>query len=87
MKEASGELSMTAVAVVAITAVGGIFMAFVWPSLKGAMISKTNCQSAFNWGACGKADGSNAGTKVCTGYYDKDGKPVTEGVSLSCDCS
>ena len=39
MKEASGELSMTAVAVVAIAAVGGIFMAFVWPQLKGSMIA------------------------------------------------
>ena len=78
MKEASGELSMTAIAVVAIAAVGTVFVTFVWPSLKGAMVAKTNCQSAYNCGAC------TNNTKTCTGYYDENGK--TKSGNLQCDC-
>ena len=85
MKEASGELSMTAVSIVAIAAVGGIFMAFVWPSLKGAMIAKTRCQSAYNCSACTGATNGKSGTKTCTGYYDENGNAKT-GTSFTCDC-
>jgi len=84
MKEASGELSMTAVAIVAIAAVGGIFMAFVWPNLKGSLQAKTRCQSAFNCSACSSKTGD--GVKTCSGYYDENGDAVTEGVSLQCSC-
>ena len=86
MKEASGELSMTAVAVVAIAAVGGIFMAFVWPQLKGSMIAKTKCQSAYNCTACTGAAAGKAGTKTCKGYYDADGKSKTDAAGFTCDC-
>lgn len=34
MKEASGELSMTAVAVVAIAAIGVVFTTLIWPAIK-----------------------------------------------------
>jgi len=86
MKEASGELSMTAIAVVAIAAVGGIFMAFVWPQLKGTMIAKTRCQAAFNCGACNGASKNKGGTKKCTGYYDENGNTKTISGGFTCDC-
>ena len=86
MKEASGELSMTAVAVVAIAAVGGIFMAFVRPQLKGSMIAKTKCQSAYNCTACTGAEKGKAGTKTCTGYYDENGASKTDAAGFTCDC-
>ena len=34
MKEATGELNMTVVTVVAIAAVGAFFYAFIWPGIK-----------------------------------------------------
>ena len=42
MKEATGELNMTVVTVVAIAAVGAFFYAFVWPSIKTS-IAKSTC--------------------------------------------
>lgn len=86
MKEASGELSMTAVAVVAIAAVGGIFMAFVWPQLKGSMMAKTKCQSAYNCSACAGAANGKAGTKTCYGYYDENGNSQNATTGFTCDC-
>lgn len=41
MKEASGELSMTAVAVVAIAAVGVLFSTVVWPLLQKQIVQRT----------------------------------------------
>lgn len=79
MKEATGELSMTAIVVVAIVAVGGLFTAFVWPQLKGSMINRTRCTSAYGCGAC------NNGKMTCDGYSDENGDAVDN--SLSCSCS
>lgn len=83
MKEASGELSMTAVAIVAIAAVGGIFMAFVWPNLKGSLQAKTQCQSAFDCGNCSSTTGD--GFKTCNGYYDQNGDAQMN-KKLKCSC-
>ncbi len=44
MKEATGELNMTVVTVVAIAAVGAFFYAFVWPSIQ-ASIKKNTCEA------------------------------------------
>lgn len=85
MKEASGELSMTAVAIIAIVAVGGIFTAFVWPSLRASLTNRTRCQTAFNCTACTVADGKETGTKTCSGYYDESG--VAKTGDLTCECS
>lgn len=41
MKEATGELNMTVVTVVAIAAVGAFFYAFVWPSIQRSIKSNT----------------------------------------------
>lgn len=41
MKEATGELNMTVVTVVAIAAVAAFFYAFVWPSIQTSIKSNT----------------------------------------------
>ena len=46
MKEATGELNMTVVTVVAIAAIGAFFYAFVWPAIKNSIISSTLCADA-----------------------------------------
>ena len=75
MKEASGELSMTAVAVVAIAAVGVLFTTLIWPSIKTAIQKQTFCSQAFNCKA------NNDGTVTCD-YYDASG---TKQSGLVCD--
>ena len=41
MKEASGELNMTVVTIVAIAAVGALFYVFVWPMIQASIVSQT----------------------------------------------
>ena len=48
MKEASGELSMTAVAVVAIAAIGVVFTTLIWPAIKENITRSTYCTQAFD---------------------------------------
>ena len=43
MKEATGELNMTVVTVVAIAAIGAFFYAFIWPGIKGSIMSSQVC--------------------------------------------
>jgi hypothetical protein len=52
MKEASGELSMTAVAVVAIAAIGVVFTTLIWPSIKANIQRSTYCSQSFSCGTC-----------------------------------
>ncbi len=47
MKEATGELNMTVITVVAIAAVGAFFYAFVWPAIKTSISKNTNCATAY----------------------------------------
>ncbi|MGN1337260.1 MAG: hypothetical protein ACI4WW_02170 [Candidatus Coprovivens sp.] len=63
MKEATGELNMTVVTVVAIAAVAAFFYAFVWPSIKTSIDSATKCSSAICPDTC------TTGTCECT-YYE-----------------
>jgi len=44
MKEATGELNMTVITVVAIAAVAGIFYAFVWPAIQTS-IKRNTCEA------------------------------------------
>lgn len=59
MKEATGELNMTVVTVVAIAAVAAFFYAFVWPSIKNSIAAST---------ACSQGPGTVAGTQGQDGY-------------------
>ena len=71
MKEATGELNMTVVTVVAIAAVAAFFYAFVWPGIKASIERNTYCANA----TC------NADRTNCS-YYDDKGN-LKDGL----DCS
>lgn len=43
MKEATGELNMTVITVVAIAAVGALFTVFVWPNIQMNLMLSTAC--------------------------------------------
>lgn len=45
MKEATGELNMTVITVVAIAAVGLIFTMFVWPNIQANLMMSTACSN------------------------------------------
>lgn len=47
MKDATGELSMTAIAVVAIAAIGVLFSTLIWPTIKANISRSTHCSQAF----------------------------------------
>ncbi len=60
MKEATGELNMTVITVVAIAAVAAFFYAFLWPAI----------QSGLSRNTCTNSGGTyNGQTKCCT-YAD-----------------
>ncbi len=69
MKEATGELNMTVVTVVAIAAVGAFFYAFVWPAIQANIESSTRCAAAKQ--CVLSADGK---TQMCSYDADGDGK-------------
>ena len=46
MKEATGELNMTVITVVAIAAIAAFFYALVWPAIKANVINSQKCASA-----------------------------------------
>ncbi len=71
MKEATGELNMTVVTVVAIAAVAAFFYAFVWPAIKNNINRQTYCATAF----CTDSERKN-----CT-YIDNEGNNQT----ISCE--
>ncbi len=77
MKEASGELSMTAVAVVAIAAIGVLFTTLIWPNIKNSLQRQQMCTAAY---ACTDCNG-----KTCSCQYDekKDGKWTTQTITCS----
>ena len=64
MKEATGELNMTVVTVVAIAAVAAFFYAFIWPTIKNNLQNTTKCNAA----VC-PTDCTN---DVCTCTYVKE---------------
>ena len=47
MKDATGELSMTAIAVVAIAAIGVVFTQLVWPTIKKNITRSAHCSEAY----------------------------------------
>lgn len=79
MKEATGELNMTVVTVVAIAAVGLLFTAFVWPNIQSNLAINTACSQVDNNGNYKTTDTSIASGKNgyvyckkfnCTAYYN-----------------
>lgn len=72
MKEATGELNMTVITVVAIAAVGAFFYAFVWPRLKSNIENNQKCANAI----CNCANDS-ATTCSCTYVTDTGTETIT----------
>ena len=72
MEEATGELNMTVVTVVAIAAVAAFFYAFLWPGIKARITVSTQCSTAVNCKCTGgtckcnpvKEDGSVDTTEI-----------------------
>ncbi len=73
MKDATGELSMTAVAVVAIAAIALLFRSLIWPQIQATIQRNAYCSQAH---ACT----CNGGTCTCN-YFDENG---TEQFNLKC---
>ncbi len=61
MKEATGELNMTVVTVVAIAAVAAFFYAFIWPGIRNQIQASTYCSMA----------DCNADSTECQAYDDQ----------------
>ncbi len=83
MKEATGELNMTVVTVVAIAAVGAFFYAFVWPTIKNSIIASTNCAAAQCDQATCSTDSKSGATKCTKCYYG----PTFEEGPITCTFS
>ena len=78
MKEASGELSMTAIAVVAIAAVAGIFYTFVWPMIQASIVQNT-CKTMGDGYVASKTSNGTVGAGCFAANEDDAG-----GVSWQC---
>lgn len=78
MKEATGELNMTVVTVVAIAAVGAFFYAFIWPNIKLGLMKNT-CNNVCPGGKATDVSKDTSDTYTCTCsdgsklVVDKDG--------------
>lgn len=70
MKEASGELNLTVVVVMAVAALMAFFYTLIWPMLRNNLSANTKCQAA----VCEKCDTSanpNGCATVTCWYKDK----------------
>ena len=72
MKEATGELNMTVITVVAIVAVGAFFYAIIWPRISNSLSKNTRCSDA----VCTQCD-NRGSDQVCTGCVDSDGEAMS----------
>ncbi len=79
MKEATGELSTTVIAIVAIAAVLAIFTAFLLPSLRASIRARTYCAEAIQ---CSNT--CENGKRTCH-YYEDDMSLSND--TIECDCS
>ena len=77
MKEATGELSTTVIAVVAIAAVLTIFTVWLLPAMRASIRAKTYCSSSVNCTACVN------GQQTCN-YYNDD--MTINATPITCDC-
>jgi hypothetical protein len=68
MKDATGELSMTAIAVVAIAAIAMVFSQLIWPSIRDNITRSAKCSQAYQ---CDCNDGSKKGDLCKCKYYDE----------------
>ena len=88
MKEATGELNMTVVTVVAIAAVAAFFYAFIWPGIKTSIAAQSICANGQNYssGTSGQAGYVNCGVPnggqyTCQYSTEENGSIVTKSVT------
>jgi len=72
MKEATGELNMTVVTVVAIAAVGAFFYLAIWPRIKSSITKSTDCAQA----VCQSCTTDAAGNRTCNQCKNSDGDDI-----------
>ena len=76
MKEATGELNMTVITVVAIAAVGALFTFFVWPNIQQNLLLSTACSQLNSNGNYKSQETTNGNGSVecknfkCTATYN-----------------
>ena len=68
MKEATGELNMTVITVVAIAAVGALFTFFVWPSIQANLMLNTACSQVNSNGNFESPNDSGNGRITCKSW-------------------
>ena len=71
MKEATGELNMTVITVVAVAAIAAFFYAFVWPNLKNNITNAQKCANAICPDTC------QAGKACKCTYINESGQGAT----------
>lgn len=72
MKEATGELNMTVVTLIAVAALGALFYFVVWPMIQRMVVQQTCSTYGPDWvalRASGVADGSSTNTSADTGNW------------------
>jgi len=74
MKDATGELSMTAIAVVAIAAIGVVFSQLVWPAIKKNITRSAHCSESFG---CSTQGGAGAANLMNCWYLNESGTTET----------
>ncbi len=67
MKEATGELNMTVITIIAIAAVGALFYIFVWPMIQKSIVTQTCKTYGNDWEAWATDDTSVNGQSANTG--------------------
>lgn len=81
MKEATGELSTTVIAVVAIAAIAIVFTAFILPSIRANLRARTYCSAAVDCTEC------SGGKQSCHYYVEEDDGSLTPSTDeIQCDC-
>lgn len=87
MKEATGELNMTVITLIAIAAIAALFYIFVWPMIQRTIAQQT-CQTyGTNYNAERAEDGACGDGCVTIEEADNEGEAETnERVSKWCCC-
>lgn len=85
MKEATGELNMTVITLVAIAAIGALFYVFVWPMIQRTIAQQT-CQTyGTNYNAEEATDGT-CNTTRCVPMATSSDSNSNEKVTEWCCC-
>lgn len=71
MKEATGELNMTVITVVAIAAIGLLFYQFIWPMIKLRLVDNTCNAMGSNYEAARCTVDATSGSATATGNSGK----------------